>query len=114
MDEARAGNGLALVRTMLQAAGRDPETPWLMWTQACQGLMATWPTLPRHPRDVERIADGCANHSLDAVRYGVQWWRAKWKTGTKSAPHPLMWANENRGGVYANGVRVGDSRLRLR
>ena len=21
------------------------------------------------------------NHSLDAVRYGVQWWRAKWKVG---------------------------------
>ena len=88
---AREANGLALVRTMLQASGRDPETPWLMWTQACQGLMATWPTLPRHPRDVERIADGCANHSLDAVRYGVQWWRAKWKTGSKGAPHPLMW-----------------------
>ncbi|WP_222929900.1 hypothetical protein [Synechococcus sp. PROS-U-1] len=77
----REANGLALVRTMLQAAGRDPETPWLLWTKACEGLMATWPTLPRHPRDVERIADGCANHSLDAARYGVQWWRAKWKTG---------------------------------
>ena len=77
----REANGLALVRTMLQAAGRDAETPWLLWTKACEGLMATWPTLPRHPRDVERIADGCANHSLDAARYGVQWWRAKWKTG---------------------------------
>ena len=77
----REANGLALVRTMLQAAGRDAETPWLLWTRACEGLMATWPTLPRHPRDVECIADGCANHSLDAVRYGVQWWRAKWKTG---------------------------------
>ena len=31
-------------------------------------LMAAWPTFPRHPRDVKRIADGCANHSLDAVR----------------------------------------------
>ena len=88
----REANGLALVRTMLQEAGRDPETPWLLWTRACEGLMATWPTLPRHPRDVEKIADGCANHSLDAVRYGVQWWRAKWKTGTKNEPHPLMWS----------------------
>ena len=77
----REANGLALARKMLQAAGRDPETPLLLWTKACEGLMATWPTLPRHPRDVERIADGCANHSLDAARYGVQWWRAKWKTG---------------------------------
>ena len=79
--QAREASGLSLVRTMLQAAGRDPETPWLLWTRSCEGLMATWPTLPRHPRDVERIADGCANHSLDAVRYGVQWWRAKWKAG---------------------------------
>ena len=88
----REANGLALVRTMLQAAGRDAETPWLLWTKACEGLMATWPTLPRHPRDVEKIADGCANHSLDAVRYGVQWWRAKWRTGIKNGPHPLMWS----------------------
>ena len=74
---SREANGLSMVRTMLQAAGRDAETPWLLWTKACEGLMATWPTLPRHPRDVERIADGCANHRLDAVRYGVMWWRAK-------------------------------------
>ena len=55
-----------------------------------RGIDGTWPTLPRHPRDVERIADGCANHSLDAVRYGVQWYQAKWRwavpmqTGTSS------------------------------
>lgn len=80
----REANGLALVRTMLQAAGRDPETPWLQWSRACQGLMATWPTLPRHPRDVELIASGCANHSLDAARYGVAWYRGKWKTGSSN------------------------------
>ena len=77
----REANRLAMVRTMLQAAGRDPETPWLQWTLACQGLMATLPTLPRHPRDVERIADGCANHACDALAYGVQWYRSKWKVG---------------------------------
>ena len=88
---AREANGLALVRTMLQASGRDPETPWLIWITACQGLMATWPTLPRHPRDVERIADGCANHSLDAVRYGVMWWRAKWKTGSAKSRMGQVW-----------------------
>ena len=49
--------------------------------------MAAWPTLPRHPQDVERIADGCANHSLDAVRYGVGWYRAKWLTGAG----PRVW-----------------------
>ncbi len=72
----------AVVQTELYSLfTSDPETPWLLWTKACEGLMATWPTLPRHPRDVERIADGCANHSMDAARYGVEWWRAKWKTG---------------------------------
>ena len=91
---AREANGLALVRTMLHAAGRDLETPWLLWTGACEGLMATWPTLPRHPRDVERIADGCANHSLDAVRYGVQWYRSKVTIGIRSGPHPLMWKKQ--------------------
>ena len=82
-DNVRGGHGHDLLWGQAGAdflwggTGRNE----LMWTQACQGLMATWPTLPRHPRDVERIADGCANHSLDAVRYGVHWWRAKWKTG---------------------------------
>jgi hypothetical protein len=23
------------------------------------------------------LSSGCANHSLDAVRYGVMWWQAK-------------------------------------
>ena len=49
---AREANGLALVRTMLQAAGRDPGTPWLMWTKEWEGWMATWSTLPRHRRDM--------------------------------------------------------------
>ena len=31
--------------------------------------------LAKHPQDWKRIADGCANHSLDAVRYGLQWYQ---------------------------------------
>ena len=54
----------------MQAAGRDAETPWLLWTKVFQRLMATWPTMPRYLRDVEQIANGCSNHSMDAVRYG--------------------------------------------
>ena len=57
---------------VLPAAGRDAETPWLLWDKACERLIAAWPGFPRHPRGIERIADGCTNHSLDAVRYGVQ------------------------------------------
>ena len=55
----REANRLAMVRTMLQAAGRDAETH-VLWSKSCVGLMNTWPTIPRHPRDVERAADGCA------------------------------------------------------
>lgn len=86
----REANRLAMVRTMLQATGNDPETPWLQWTLACQGLMATWPTLPRHPRNVELCADGCANHSCDAVAYGVQWYRGRWLTGDSGVHVPGM------------------------
>ena len=75
-------------------------------------MQLTSAEVARHPRDVERIADGCANHSLDAVRYGVMWWRAKWKVGTRNAPHPMLWTNKDRGGVYVGGVRVGNSRQR--
>ena len=80
----RESNRLGMVRTMLQAAGRDPETPWLLWSRACEGWMATVPTLPRHPRNVELVADGVANHALDALAYGVQWYRSKWKTGVSN------------------------------
>ena len=56
------------------------------------------------------LSNDCANHSLDAVRYGVMWWRAKWTVGTRNAAHPMLWTNENRGGMYMGGVRVGSSR----
>lgn len=43
------------VASSTAACQRDLETPWLLWTKACEGLMVIWPTLPRHPRDVERM-----------------------------------------------------------
>ena len=52
------------------------------------------------------LSNGCANHSLDAVRYGVMWWRAKWKVGTRNAAHPMLWTNGDQGGTYVGGVRV--------
>ena len=57
---AREANRLALVHTMLRLL------VVILRRHGCNGsglsgLMATLPTLPA-PRDVERIADGCANH----------------------------------------------------
>ena len=37
MRPGRMNQREALVFTMLQAAGRDPETPWLLCTKACEG-----------------------------------------------------------------------------
>ncbi len=80
----REANGLAMVRNMMQAAGRDSDTPWLQWSRACVGLMAPVPTLPRHPTDPEIIANGCANHAIDAVRYGVQYAKQRSYVGATS------------------------------
>lgn len=37
---SREANGLSMVRMMLQAADREAKRPWLLWTKACEGLMA--------------------------------------------------------------------------
>ena len=77
----REAVGLSVLRNMLSATGKDEGRPWLQWSPACAGWEATVPTLPKHPRDPEVIADGCANHALDAVRMGVSWYQRRWKTG---------------------------------
>ena len=88
----RAVNGWALMRTMLQATGQSTDVPWLQWTMACQGLMATVPVLPRHERDMEMPATlGVADHAADSIRYGITWYQSRYKTGTRSGAHPLMW-----------------------
>ena len=58
------------------------------------------------------------DHSADAVRYvptaanqGQHNYRSKVMTG---GAHPLMWDNEDKGGVYAGGKRIGNSRIRQR
>jgi hypothetical protein len=83
----REAVGLSVLRNMLSATGKDPSRPWLQWSPACAGWEATVPSLPKHPRDPEVIADGCANHSLDAVRMGVSWYQRRWKTGAG----PVFW-----------------------
>ena len=34
MSYSAKADGVALVRTMLQAAGQDPQTTWLLWSRA--------------------------------------------------------------------------------
>jgi len=80
----RMDNGLSMMRNMLTAAGKDPGSPWLQWTHACAGLMATLPTLPRHPTNPEVIAPGCADHACDAARYALTYNRSRSLVGTTS------------------------------
>ena len=77
----REAVGLSVLRNMLAATDVDPSRPWLLWSPACEGWEATVPSLPKHPRDPEVIADGVPNHALDAVRMGVSWYQRKWPTG---------------------------------
>ncbi|WP_156796658.1 hypothetical protein [Cyanobium sp. PCC 7001] len=66
--------GLQMLRNRMHAARRDETQPWLLWSPVCEGFEATVPSIPRHPRDPETIADGAIDHALDAVRYGVCWY----------------------------------------
>ena len=77
----REASGLSVLRNMMSATNKDPSRPWLLWSPACEGWEATTPSLPKHPRDPEVIADGVPNHALDAVRMGVMWYSRKWATG---------------------------------
>ena len=73
----REAAGLSTLRNMLAAADKDPSRPWLLWSPSCEGWENTVPSLPKHPRDPEVIADGVPNHALDAVRMGVTWYQRK-------------------------------------
>jgi len=66
--------GLQKLRNRMHSTRRDETQPWLLWSPACEGWEATVPSIPRHPRDPETIADGAIDHALDAVRYGVTWY----------------------------------------
>ncbi|KZR93109.1 Terminase-like family protein [Synechococcus sp. MIT S9509] len=77
----REASGLSVMRNMMAATDKDPSRPWLLWSPACEGWEATIPSLPRHPRDPEVIADGVPNHSCDAARMGIMWYQRKWPVG---------------------------------
>lgn len=77
----REAQGLSLVRSMMHATRTDPESPWLLWTTACDGWEQTVPSLVRHPNDPETLAVGQANHGLDAARMGITWYRRRFAVG---------------------------------
>ena len=104
--------GWQLMKSLLYQAGS--EEPGLFISERCESL---WATLPycisddRNPEDMEKAAP---DHSADAVRYvltAANQGQHTYRSSIKGAPHPLMWPTEDRGGVYANGRRVGNSRL---
>lgn len=80
-NSTREREGLVLVANRMRAARKDHTSPWLLWSPRCSGWEATIPTIQRHPRDPETIADGAIAHGLDAARYGIAWWQQRWATG---------------------------------
>ena len=79
--QTKLSSGLSVMRSMMAASRKDAEHPWLLWSTACPGWEATVPTLAKHPRDPELLADGQPDHALDAARYGVTHYQRRWKCG---------------------------------
>ena len=106
--------GWQLMKSLLYQAGINE--PGLFISERRESL---WATLPycisddRNPEDMEKTA---SDPSADAVRYVLTAANQKqhnYRTSVKGAPHPLMWPEEDTGGVYANGCRVGNSRVQV-
>lgn len=76
--------GLVMLKNRMLASQKDWTQPWLLWSQVCEGWEATIPSISRHPRDPETIADTAVNHALDAARYAVAYFHSRWKTGSGS------------------------------
>ena len=85
--QTKMASGLSVMRSMMAATRKDSEVPWLLWSTSCPGWEATVPTLPKHPRDPELIADACPDHACDAARYGVMLYQRRFKVGRG----PVMW-----------------------
>lgn len=82
--QTKMASGLSVMRSRMAATKKDAEAPWLMWSPNCQGFEATVPTLPKHPRDPELIADGCPDHACDAARYGIAIYTRRWAVGNSN------------------------------
>jgi hypothetical protein len=58
------------LRSYLQAAGQHPmEEPGLFVFETCRQFIRTVPTIQRHNRDPDEIADGQEDHILDETEY---------------------------------------------
>ena len=82
--QTKMASGLSVMRSMMAATKKDPDHPWLLWSTACQGWEATVPSLAKHPRDPDLLADGQPDHALDAARYGVTYFQRKYAVGKSS------------------------------
>ena len=87
--QTKMASGLSVMRGMMAATKKDAEAPWLMWSPACQGWEATIPSLAKHPRDPDLLADGQSDHAADAGRYAVALYQRRWATG--NIPNMLVY-----------------------
>ena len=106
--------GWQLMKSLLWQAGSDQ--PGLFISERCESLWATLPYCIADDRNPEDMTKDAPDHSADAVRYVLTAANQKqhnFRGGTKSGPHPLMWAEDrkrNRSVVYMGGRAVTDAR----
>ena len=75
--QTKMASGLSVMRSMMASTKKNVEHPWLLWSTSCPGWEATVPSLAKHPRDPELLADGQPDHALDAARYGVTYYQRR-------------------------------------
>ena len=105
--------GWQLMKSLLWQAGS--EMPGLFISERCESLWATLPYCIADDRNPEDMTKDAPDHSADAVRYvltAANQGQHNHRSSMKSGAHPLMWAKKEKPGVYSNGVRVCDSRVR--
>ena len=74
--------GLARLRSMMWAAGRDERHPWLMASRRCRAFWELTPLLPRDSKKRELLDPSQAiTHCIDTYRYATSYTQKPYKVG---------------------------------
>ena len=73
--------GLARLRSMMWAAGRDERHPWLMASKRCRAFWELTPLLPRDSKKRELLDPLAITHCIDTYRYAASYTQKGYATG---------------------------------
>ena len=79
--------GLARLRSMMWATGRDDRHPWLLASRRCRAFWELTPLLPRDAKRRELLDPLAITHSIDTWRYASSHLHKPYKTGAG----PRIW-----------------------